>query len=191
MRKNPKSSLRQRGPRGLGLDRAQAARAQPSQRAKQHQKADESNNHRSHFGSRYTSGCCDTAGLIAFYLFFFLVPHNKKARQPNQETKTPLGTPTRAITTVAILAQGTHRAVATSQALLPCTLLRDGLLAFSLCHSKPRDEKKQPTQNHRPKRQTRGGVAVLRCKAQHPSMSHFSTSKRFMTRRSSCGDKIT
>ena len=45
-----------------------------------------------------------------------------RARAAKPARQAPPKSSTRATTTVAILAQGTHRAVATPQALLPCTL---------------------------------------------------------------------
>ena len=73
--------------------------------------------HRSHFGSRYTSGCCALAGLLPRPVLLeprrlglgSLELGRRRCERYQRQTHA---------TTVAILAQGTHRAVATSQAFL-------------------------------------------------------------------------
>ena len=71
--------------------------------------------HRSHFGSRYTSGCCDLAGLLP-------IPGQFEPRcrtlgvQPIEPRDCERTQPLTQAVTVAILAQGTHWAVATAQA---------------------------------------------------------------------------
>merc|ERR1712026_603937 len=70
--------------------------------------------HRSHFGSRYTLGCCASAGLWRFLVL--VACWWQRIWKGAQAGKTCwLGSAAVAVT-VAILAQGTHLAVALAQA---------------------------------------------------------------------------